>query len=55
MEKKDESLENFKKAITSTVKSIIGNPNIDVRFGKEIDQKKDQKIDPKYIHTSKRT
>ena len=39
MEKKDESLENFKKAITSTVKSIIGNPNIDVRFGKEIDQK----------------
>ena len=39
MEKKDESLENFKKAITSTVKSIIGNPNIDVRFGKEIAQK----------------
>ena len=35
MEKKDESLENFKKAITSTVKSIIGDSNIDVVFGKE--------------------
>ena len=35
MEKKDESLENFKKAITYTVKSIIGDSNIDVVFGKE--------------------
>ena len=39
MEKKDESLENFKKAITSTVKSIIGDPNIDVIFGNEVPKK----------------
>ena len=35
MEKKVENLENFKKAITSTIKSIIGDQNIDVTFGKE--------------------
>jgi len=39
MEKKVENLENFKKAITSTVKSIIGNQNIDVVFGGEIAKK----------------
>ena len=39
MEKKDENLENFKKAITSTVKSIIGDPNIDVIFGNEVPKK----------------
>ena len=39
MEKEDENLENFKKAITSTVKSIIGDSNIDVTFGKKISQK----------------
>ncbi|MDB9760771.1 cobalamin biosynthesis protein CobT [Pelagibacteraceae bacterium] len=33
MEKKVENLENFKKAITSTIKSIIGDQNIDVTFG----------------------
>ena len=33
MEKKIENLENFKKAITSTVKSIIGDQNIDIIFG----------------------
>ena len=39
MEKKTEKLENFKKAITSTVKSIIGEQNIDVTFGNEISKK----------------
>ena len=35
MEKKIENLENFKKAITSTIKSIIGDQNIDVIFGSD--------------------
>ena len=35
MEKKVENLESFKKAITSTIKSIVGNQNIDVIFGNE--------------------
>ena len=39
MEKKVENLENFKKAITSTIKSIIGDQNIDVVFGSEIAKK----------------
>ena len=39
MEKKGENLENFKKAITSTIKSIIGNQNVDVTFGKEVSKK----------------
>ena len=39
MEKKVENLENFKKAITSTIKSIIGDQNIDVTFGKEVTKK----------------
>ena len=39
MEKKTESLESFKKAITSTVKSIIGDQNIDVVFGSEVKKK----------------
>ena len=33
MEKNIEILENFKRAITSTIKSIAGNQNIDVTFG----------------------
>jgi len=33
MEKKTEILENFKKAITSTIKSIIGDQHIEVMFG----------------------
>ena len=33
MEKNDEILDSFKKAITSTIKSIVGNQNIDVIFG----------------------
>ena len=36
MEKKIEKLENIKKAITSTVKSIIGEQSISVTFGKEV-------------------
>ena len=39
MEKKDESLEEFKKAITSTVKSIIGDSNVDVTFGSKVVKK----------------
>ena len=35
MEKKIEELEDFKKAIISTTKSIIGDQNIDVIFGNE--------------------
>ena len=35
MGKKVENLENFKIAITSTIKSIIGEQNIDVIFGNE--------------------
>ena len=40
MEKKIETLENFKIAITSTVKSIVGDPSIEVIFGSEINKKK---------------
>jgi len=36
MEKKEEKVENFKKAITSTIKSIIGDQNIDVTFGNDV-------------------
>ena len=39
MGKKVENLENFKKAITSTVKSVIGDQNIDVIFGSETAKK----------------
>ena len=35
MEKKTEILENFKKAIASTVKSIIGDQSVEVIFGSE--------------------
>ena len=42
MEKKTEIIENFKKAITSTIKSIAGDQNIEVKFGAEIN-KKDKK------------
>ena len=40
MEKKTKIVENFKKAITSTVKSIIGDQDIEVTFGNEIKKKK---------------
>ena len=39
MEKKNENLENFKKAITSTIKSIIGDQDINVTFGQEVTKK----------------
>tara|TARA_B110000971_G_scaffold96385_1_gene99151 strand:+ start:97 stop:1899 length:1803 start_codon:yes stop_codon:yes gene_type:complete len=39
METKAENVENFKKAITSTIKSIIGDQNIDVTFGNEVAKK----------------
>jgi cobaltochelatase CobT len=38
MEKKTEIIENFKRAITSTVKSIIGDQNIQVIFGSEVNK-----------------
>ena len=44
MEKKTEIVENFKKAITSTVKSIIGDQNIEVTFGAGGDKKNNKTI-----------
>ena len=35
MGKKVENIEKFKKAITSTIRSIAGNQNFDVVFGGE--------------------
>ena len=43
MEKKNEIIENFKRAITSTVKSIIGDEHVEIVFGNEIN-KKNKKI-----------
>jgi len=39
MGKKPDNLENFKKAITSTIRSITGDLNIDVNFGNEVTKK----------------
>ena len=39
MEKKDEIIENFKRAITSTIKSIIGDEQVEVIFGNSINKK----------------
>jgi len=44
MEKKTEIVENFKKAITSTIKSIIGDQNVEVTFGSEISKKNNKTI-----------
>jgi len=44
MEKKTKIVENFKKAITSTVKSIIGDQDIEVTFGNEIKKKNNKTI-----------
>jgi len=44
MEKKTETVENFKIAITSTVKSIIGDKNIEVTFGNEANTKNNKII-----------
>jgi cobaltochelatase CobT len=38
MEKNTEILENFKKAITSTIKSIIGSQKIEIIFGNEVNK-----------------
>jgi len=44
MEKKAEVLENFKKAITSTIKSIIGDQHIEVMFGGDVAKKNKKTI-----------
>ena len=44
MEKKTTIIENFKKVITSTVKSIIGDQNIEVIFGNEVNKKNNKTI-----------
>ena len=44
MEKKTEKIENFKIAITSTVKSIIGDQNIEVTFGNEPSKKNNKTV-----------
>jgi cobaltochelatase CobT len=44
MDKKTEIIENFKRAITSTIKSIIGNQQIEVTFGNEIKKNKKRTI-----------
>ncbi len=44
MEKKTEMLENFKKAIASTVKSIIGDQSVEVIFGSETKKKNNKTI-----------
>ena len=44
MEKKTEILENFKKAIASTVKSIIGDQSVEVIFGSETKKKNNKTI-----------
>ena len=44
MEKKEETVENFKIAITSTIKSIVGDQNIEVTFGSETNKKNTKTI-----------
>ena len=44
MEKKSEIIENFKKAIISTVKSIVGDQDIEVIFGNELNKKNNKTI-----------
>jgi cobaltochelatase CobT len=44
MEKKTEIIENFKKAITSTVKSIIGDEQVEVIFGNEVNKQNKKTI-----------
>ena len=44
MEKKTEIIENFKRAITSTVKSIIGDEQVEVVFGNEVNKKNKKTI-----------
>jgi cobaltochelatase CobT len=44
MEKKTEIIENFKKAITSTIKSITGDECVKVTFGNEISTKSEKTV-----------
>ena len=44
MEKKTERIENFKKAITSTIKSIIGDEQVEVIFGAAVNEKNKKTI-----------
>ena len=44
MEKKTEIIENFKIAITSTIKSIVGDQDIEVTFGSETNKKNNKSI-----------
>ena len=44
MDKKTEIIENFKKAITSTVKSIIGDDQVEVIFGNEVNKQNKKTI-----------
>jgi cobaltochelatase CobT len=44
MEKKTEIIENFKRAITSTIKSIVGDQTIEVVFGNEVNKKQNRTI-----------
>ena len=44
MGKKTEIIENFKRAITSTVKSIIGDQHVEVIFGNEVNKKNKKTI-----------
>jgi len=44
MEKKTERIENFKRVITSTVKSIVGDEHVEVIFGSEVNQKNKKTI-----------
>jgi len=44
MEKKIEIIENFKKAITSTIKSIIGDQHIEIVFGNDVNKKNKKTI-----------
>ena len=44
MEKKTETIENFKRAITSTVKSIVGDEHVEVIFGNEVNKENKKTI-----------
>ena len=44
MEKKTEIIENFKIVITSTIKSIVGDQDIEVTFGSETNKKNNKSI-----------
>jgi len=55
MEKKLEKVENFKTAIASTVKSIIGDQNIEVKFGSEVSKQNNKTINLPTLKTINNT